>query len=179
MPVLSLPHSFTNSFWSTDLRTGFDVLFRKLDHGPLENDQLIAFIRVCFSLPLPPFPHLLSQLRSAAESHLAAALAHQAPIPPSGFGADDGASLLMAFRGLQAESATQAKVHENVANELNTLVISPFSEWAQGYKDRIKHTKSTVLDSWLRNYEQAQADAQKLKQQYLAKTRRADDAEDE
>ncbi|KAF8347678.1 hypothetical protein F5887DRAFT_953662 [Amanita rubescens] len=142
MPVLSLPLSFTNSFWSTDLRTGLN-------------------------------------LRSAAESQLAAVLAHPAPIPPSGFGADDGASLLMAFRGLQAESANQAKVHENVANELNTLVISPFSEWAQGYKDRIKHTKSTVFDSWLRNYEQAQADAQKLKQQYLAKTRRADDAEDD
>ena len=36
-----------------------------------------------------------------------------------------------------------------------------------------------MLDNWLRNYEQARADVQKLKQQYLAKTRRADDAEDE
>ena len=46
-------------------------------------------------------------------------------------------------------------------------------------QDRIRQTKSGVLDNWLRNYEQAQADVQKLKQQYLAKSRRADDAEDD
>ena len=38
---------------------------------------------------------------------------------------------------------------------------------------------ATVVDNWLRSYEQAQADVSKLKHQYLAKTRRADEAEDE
>ena len=102
----------------------------------------------------------------------------------------------MSFRGLQAESVSQSKVHDSIAKELNALVISPFNEWAQGYKvslcllstpwptylclqDRVEQGKSTVFDNWLRNYEQAQADVQKLKQQYLNKTRRADEAEDE
>jgi hypothetical protein len=52
----------------------------------------------------------------------------------AGFGADDGASLVMAFRGLQAESAAQGAVHQAVAKELHTLVIDPFEHWARGYK---------------------------------------------
>lgn len=35
------------------------------------------------------------------------------------------------------------------------------------------------MDNWLRTYQQAQGDVAKLKHQYLAKTRRADEAEDE
>jgi len=37
----------------------------------------------------------------------------------------------------------------------------------------------TVLDEWLRAYEFSASDVAKLKQQYLAKTRKADEAEDE
>ena len=51
-----------------------------------------------------------------------------------GFEADDGASLLMAFRGLQVESATQGQAHNNIAKELTTLVADPFEDWASGYK---------------------------------------------
>ena len=52
----------------------------------------------------------------------------------TGFEADDGASLLMAFRGLQVESATQGQAHNNIAKDLTTLVADPFEEWASGYK---------------------------------------------
>lgn len=52
----------------------------------------------------------------------------------TGFDADDGASLLMSFRGLQAESVSQGQAHNSIAKELNTLVADPFDRWAQGYK---------------------------------------------
>jgi hypothetical protein len=52
----------------------------------------------------------------------------------TGFAADDGASLLMAFRGLQAESAAQGAAHQAVAKELMSLVADPFEQWARGYK---------------------------------------------
>jgi len=52
----------------------------------------------------------------------------------SGFGADDGASLLMTFRGLQAEAVSQGQAHLNIAKELESLVADPFDQWAQGYK---------------------------------------------
>ena len=52
----------------------------------------------------------------------------------TGFNADDGASLLMAFRGLQAESINQGQAHNSIAKELTTLVADPFDHWAQAYK---------------------------------------------
>lgn len=54
----------------------------------------------------------------------------------SGFSADDGASLLMVFRGLQAESKEQGLAHAAVAKDLHTLVANPFEQWAQGHKVR-------------------------------------------
>ena len=92
-------------------------------------------------------PLLSPQLRSAAESQRAAVLARPVPAVPKGFGADDGASLLMAFRGLQAEALAQAKAHENVAKELISLVLDPFAEWAQGYKAFSIHVSRAHLSS--------------------------------
>lgn len=52
----------------------------------------------------------------------------------TGFGKDEGASLLLAFRGLQSETAAQGQIHKTIAHELDTLVADPFDSWAQGYK---------------------------------------------
>jgi hypothetical protein len=43
----------------------------------------------------------------------------------------------MAFRGLQAESVEQGRVHKAIAQELQDLVADPFDEWAQRYKVRV------------------------------------------
>ncbi|KAJ3908094.1 hypothetical protein F5879DRAFT_794340 [Lentinula edodes] len=165
MAVLSLPLSFNNSFWTQDYRKGVEVLFQKLEQGTVENDEVIAFIRA----------------RAEAESQLAEAL-HKTALTGTagaGFAADDGASLLMAFRGLQTESTAQAKLHQNMAKELSSLVADPFAEWAKGYKDRIVQSKGVVLNQWLYNYEHHTGEVAKLKHQYLAKVRKADEAEDD
>ncbi|KAJ6621349.1 hypothetical protein B0H10DRAFT_2432380 [Mycena sp. CBHHK59/15] len=165
MAVLSLPLSFTNSFWSQDYRRGLEVLYAKLEQGVAENDEIVAFVRA----------------RALAERQLADALTNPMLTGAAGmgFGTDDGASLLMAFRGLQAESVTQGQAHKTIANELETLVADPFDQWAQSYKDRLHQSKGSTVDYWLRSYEQAHGEVSKLKHQYLAKTRRADEAEDD
>ncbi|KAG6821453.1 hypothetical protein H0H93_010177 [Arthromyces matolae] len=183
MAVLSLPLTFTNSFWSQDYRRGLQVLFSKLDQDVAENAEIIAFIRARFIL-LTVYPLIftfLHQARAVAEAHLATALTNPALTGPAGtgFGADDGASLLTAFRGLQSESVLQGQAHRNIAKELDTLVADPFEEWAKGYAERVKTSKANVLDDWLKGYEQGHAEVAKLKQQYLAKTRQADEAEDD
>ncbi|KAF9045812.1 hypothetical protein BDZ89DRAFT_979706 [Hymenopellis radicata] len=165
MAVLSLPLSFTNSFWSQDYRKGLEVLFNKLEQGTAENDEIVAFIRT----------------RIVAESQLAIALMNPmlTGSQGTGFGADDGASLLMTFRGLQSESAAQGQTHKNIAKELGTLVVDPFDDWAEGYKARLSQSRHAVLDTWMKAYEQAQGDVAKLKHQYLSKVRKADEAEDD
>ena len=56
------------------------------------------------------------------------------------FEEDDGASLLMAFKGMREESAAQGALHESIAKELQTSVVEPFEKWAAGHKVR----KSTL-----------------------------------
>ncbi|KAG9223920.1 hypothetical protein CCMSSC00406_0004464 [Pleurotus cornucopiae] len=165
MAVLSLPLNFNNSFWTHDYRRGLEVLYNKLEQGVAENEEIVTFIRS----------------RAIAEGALATSLTVPMPTgaPGSGFGADDGASLLHTFIGLQAESVAQGKAHQVVSKELHTLVADPFDVWARGYQERVKQSRAAVVEGWLRSYEHAQADVAKLKQQYLAKTRRADEAEDD
>ncbi|KAI0352312.1 hypothetical protein OH77DRAFT_1428605 [Trametes cingulata] len=162
MAVLSLPLTFSNSFWTQDYRKGLEVLYGQLEHGIAENGEIVSFIRT----------------RAAAESAIAATLS--AP-PPAGsaFNVDDGASLLMAFRGLREEAAVEGALHESVAKELQTAVADPFEKWAEGYKERLLGSKANLLDGWMYSYELAQAEVNKLKNDYLTKTRKADEAEDD
>ncbi|KAG1746630.1 uncharacterized protein EDB91DRAFT_1118048 [Suillus paluster] len=165
MAVLSLPLAFTNSFWTQDYRKGLEVLYNKLEQGLVENHEIVAFIKA----------------RAAAEAQIATSL--QQPVPlgshGAGFNKDDGASLLMAFRGLQAESETQGQVHKDISKDLRALVADPFNEWARGYEERLASSKAMVMSNWLRAYEDSQKEVIKLKNSYLQKTRRADEAEDD
>ncbi|KAL4063091.1 hypothetical protein J3A83DRAFT_4297301 [Scleroderma citrinum] len=162
MAVVSLPLTFTNSFWSQDYRKGLETLYGKLEQGVAENGEIVAFITA----------------RVNAENQFASVLLTP-PAPGTGFSRDDGASLLMAFRGLQDESLAQGKIHRDIARDLQTLVAEPFDDWAEKYKERLSSSKGTVLQTWVRGYEDAQKEVIKLKNTYLTKTRRADEAEDE
>ncbi len=52
------------------------------------------------------------------------------------FERDDGASLLMTFKGMRDETAAQGALHESVAKELQGVVVEPFEKWATGHKVR-------------------------------------------
>ncbi|EJD48326.1 hypothetical protein AURDEDRAFT_61186 [Auricularia subglabra TFB-10046 SS5] len=162
MPVLSLPQTFANSFWSQDYRKGLQVLYGKLEQGIDESAEIVSFIRT----------------RAAAERTLGQALAMPGP-PDRGFGADDGASLLVTFRCLQSDSITQGKAHLALAKELDTVVADPFEEWAHAHKGRVHQSRNVLVDGWLQAYEDGVAEVAKLKKNYLNKTRKADEAEDD
>lgn len=142
-----------------------EILYNKLEQGTVENHEIVAFIRA----------------RAAAEAQIATSLQHPAAISShgAGFNKDDGATLLMAFRGLQAESEIQGRVHKDISKDLRALVADPFNEWAQGYEERLSSSKAVVMNNWLRAYEDSQKEVIKLKNSYLQKTRRADEAEDD
>ncbi|KAI0675535.1 hypothetical protein C8Q78DRAFT_1181568 [Trametes maxima] len=162
MAVLSLPLTFSNSFWTQDYRKGLEVLYEQLEQSVGENAEIVSFIRT----------------RAAAELAVAATL--NAPPPArSAFDVDDGASLLMAFKGLREEAATEGALHESVAKELQTAVADPFEKWAEGYKERLLSSKANLLDGWMYSYELGVSEVDKLKNDYLTKTRKADEAEDD
>nr|VWO94596.1 Ribonuclease 3 (EC (Ribonuclease III) (RNase III) [Ganoderma boninense] len=162
MAVLSLPLTFSNSFWSEDYRKGLEVLYAELEKGIAENTEIAKFIRQ----------------RAAAELTIGATLKADPP-PDSVFERDDGASLLMTFKGMRDESAVQGTLHESVAKELQGVVVEPFEKWATGHKERLLTSKANILDGYIYDYEINQAEVTKLKNDYLNKTRKADEAEDD
>ena len=97
----------------------------------------------------------------------------------TGFSADDGASLLMAFWGIKQETKVQADGHRSLANDLQALALQPFAAWAKGHEQRVKDAKLNLLDVWLHEYEQSINEVDKLRNAYHSKTRKADEAEDE
>ncbi|KAG9037564.1 hypothetical protein FRB95_005146 [Tulasnella sp. JGI-2019a] len=165
MPPLTLPLTFQNSFWSQDYRTGLEVLFKQLEQGCAENDEIVAFLKA----------------RIRAEASLGSALTHPVPTGPEGvgFGADDGASLYMAFRGLQHESVAIGEAHRAIARDLQETVAEPFEGWAYQHAKRIEANKQDILESWVGGYEAEIADVEMSRALYLEKCRKADDAEDD
>ncbi|KAG8736397.1 hypothetical protein FRC12_017622, partial [Ceratobasidium sp. 428] len=164
-PNVSLPLTFQNSFWTSDYRTGLNVLFSKLDQGIAENAEIVSFIRA----------------RVAAERTIASSLINppRTGVRGTGFDADDGAALLRAFQGLQAESAAQGDAHKNLAQELEKMVADPFENWAAGHAERLQETQHVLLDIYIKTYEDKGLDILKLKQTYLNKSRLANEAEDD
>lgn len=82
---------------------------------------------------------------------------------------DEGASLLVAFRGLQQESQKQGEAHLSVANELDGLVADPFEDWAKQHAARVLDSKRTLLDGYLKNYEEAVVDVRYIDQLLMTK----------
>jgi len=85
----------------------------------------------------------------------------------------------MAFWGLKQETKAQADGHRALANDLRNLALEPFSTWAKGHEQRIKDAKTNLLDMWIYDYERSISEADRLKNAYHSKTRKADEAEDE
>lgn len=85
----------------------------------------------------------------------------------------------MAFWGLKQESIAQGEIHKALAKDLDELVLTPFSAWAQQHETRVKSAKEVLVDEWVDAYESSAAEVAKLKESYLSKTRKADETEDE
>jgi hypothetical protein len=181
MAVLSLPLSFSNSFWTSDYRKGLEVLYSKLEQvrvtvhvsrnhkahsrclsGRLREQRTCRFhpgedqhptrsyslsTYSFFDRPerrprrtLAPLSQLLYPRSQVCLPTSSRRIVFEIFVLGPGFSADDGATLLMAFRGLQAETAEQGGAHKAIARELQQLVADPFEKWAKVY--HVRHNDS-------------------------------------
>ncbi|KAI8460687.1 hypothetical protein BY996DRAFT_4574368 [Phakopsora pachyrhizi] len=162
--VLKIPATFDRWFWTPDYRTGVTKLFNKLKAGLRESDELINFIRK----------------RAAFER----AYAHQLQtsldisLDPDGFGYDDGASFLFAYKQLVSSQSDLAAAHSKLALQLDRLVIGPFETWSTEHEQRLSKSIAKV-ESVLAQWEKQSREVTKLKERYERKTREADEAEED
>lgn len=102
---MALPLSFSNSFFTPDLRNGVEVLWAKLQAGVHENEEILRFIGVSdnqqSSVGSAMLSLVASQDRASASSAAARALRDSAEsqFRANGFAKDDGASLRRTFEG--------------------------------------------------------------------------------
>ncbi|OCF37050.1 GTPase activating protein [Kwoniella heveanensis BCC8398] len=162
MAPVTLPPSFYNSFWSPDYRSGLEVLFKSLEQGCLENDDVEAFID--------------SQIR--AHTTLSQTLLNP-PISPTS--AESSSSLQHTLLSLKGASSARGEAHKALANELEQRVLSGFRAWKERHEVRIKEARGDVLGKggvvglWEKEVQKLSG----LKQTYQNKSRAADDSEDD
>ncbi|WVF68680.1 hypothetical protein IAT40_003452 [Kwoniella sp. CBS 6097] len=162
MAPVTLPPSFYNSFWSPDYRSGLEVLFKSLEQGCLENDDVESFID--------------SQIR--AHTTLSQTLLNP-PISPTS--PESSSSLQHTLLSLKGASSARGEAHKALANELEQRVLSGFRAWKERHEVRIKEAKGDVLGKggvvglWEKEVQKLSG----LKQTYQTKSRAADDSEDD
>lgn len=150
-------------FWTADYRKGVTTLFAKLRAGLRESEELLTFVNA-----------RIGHERGYA-NELGGAIA---PLDSQGFGVDDGASLLAAFRQLRTSQAELAEAHAQVARQLERNVANPFESWSIGHEERVRASIGQV-EAVLGRWEGQAREVAKLKERYERKGREADDAEDE
>lgn len=139
------------------------MLFEKLRSGLKESEELVNFIRTRAEHERTYGYELRGSLAGAR---------------PDGFGADDGASFLAAYRQLRVSQADLADAHKKVAKQLDILVLAPFEDWSVGHKDRVLASIEEV-EAVLERWEDQSKEVARLKERYERKGREADEAEDE
>ncbi|WFD34097.1 Rho-GTPase-activating protein 8 [Malassezia cuniculi] len=174
--------TFSSSFWSyPEYRPGAISLYSRLQEGLDEDESLLHF-----------FQQRVIQERAYA-SNLAGALDTvplKAPLfegageiahtgrQPRGF-RGGSTPTARACRVLASECATaHADAHLLVAQSIEQDVVQPFRRWAEGHSARV-HESWNRVDSALYALEQQQAEVSRLRASYEAKSRMADEAEED
>ncbi|BGP44357.1 Rho-GTPase-activating protein 8 [Rhodotorula kratochvilovae] len=160
-PRPTLPPSFSNSFWSSDYRTGFTSLYDALDASLVQSDELVAHV----------------QRRKDAEDLVAESL-----FPPAlrqdGFAVDDGGSLRIGFEALLTQSVNEGRARQALADDLQRTILTPFSAWSLSHAGRVRSSRAQV-EAALLAWERKRAQAESTKTAYDDACRAAALVEDE
>lgn len=157
--------SFVDNFWSPGYANGLDVLFTKLRQGVVENSEILALAAT------------RAEIEETYGQRLADIPTNHAP-KKNGFAKDDGATLRTAFGGIVAEMGREGKFHLQVANNIRTMVVVPFSKWSEEHASRVEYSQ-TLLKRKVKEYERELAEVHKSQKRYFNKCRLLEDLKDE
>ncbi|KAK6908958.1 hypothetical protein I203_102965 [Kwoniella mangroviensis CBS 8507] len=162
MAPVTLPPSFYNSFWSPDYRSGLEKLFRALEQGCLEDDDVEAFID------------------SQIKSHLILSQSLLNPPLPT-VSPESSSSLQHTLLSLRGASSARGEAHRALAQELEQRVLSGFRNWKERHEVRVKEARTDMLGKGgvVGVWEKENGKLGQLHQTYVNKSRAADDSEDD
>ncbi|GAA5899161.1 GTPase-activating protein RGD2 [Sporobolomyces salmoneus] len=158
---VTLPPTFSNSFWSTDYRTGFTSIYTALESGIVQSSEILATVK-----------DRVESERLIAQQLLPPALRRD------GFASDEGASLRMGFEAILTSLVGESKSRHQLADELMRSVYLPFSKWSTSHSQRIHQSRETV-EKVLIEWEKSKSVVERSREVYGEKCRVLDETEDE
>lgn len=155
---------FRERFWTPGYAGGFEKLFEKLEQGCIENSEILGLANARAEAELA-YGSTLSELPSSV------------PLNRNGFGRDDGATLKRGYEGIIQEMAKEGRQHIQVARNIQTMVVDPFSKWSILHKSRVDRSKEAIGKK-IRQYEREYAEASRSQKRYFNKCRLLEDAKE-
>ncbi|BFZ55672.1 Rho-GTPase-activating protein 8 [Savitreella phatthalungensis] len=149
--------SFSDSFWSEDYSTGINALFKKLNQGLVENEEVLGFARRRAELEDAHGQRLFTQ-------------AHDSYRKNNGFLADDGATTRKAFEGMVQELEESAACHAKISQNLIEMVVKPFGRWVEEHAVRVKQSEKD-LTTKVKAWEKQHSEVKRLRGTYFNKCR--------
>lgn len=147
--------SFADSFWSNDYELGFKVLFDQLYEGISENEDFIQLFNKRMDLELLYGTQLeaIDSLISNRQSN------------------DDYVSLIKnAYQKLNENFTKQGEQHLQIASNIRTLVLIPFTQWCKDHKQRVDYSESMIFDKH-KQFKSSKTSLEKTQKKYFNKCR--------
>lgn len=155
---------FRERFWSSGYTNGVETLFEKLEQGCVENSEVLGLASSRADAELA-YGTSLSELTSTL------------PLNRNGFGRDDGATLKRSYEGIIQEMSKEGTQHIQVARNIQSMVVEPFTKWSSLHKSRVDRSKETLRKK-IRQYEREHAEALRSQKRYFNKCRLLEDAKE-
>lgn len=149
--------SFAESFWSQDYELGIAVLFEQLKHGVVENDDFIQLFTRRMELEIVYGSQLeaIQNFRSTGK----------------GLEVDEYVSSIRnGFMKIKENFAQQGQYHNQIAANIEHLVVEPFARWSREHKQRVFYSESTLSDKQ-KAFRSAKSHLDKLQKRYFNKCR--------
>ncbi|EGW33978.1 uncharacterized protein SPAPADRAFT_134326 [Spathaspora passalidarum NRRL Y-27907] len=152
--------SFADSFWTSDYSSGFKVLFEQLHQGICENEDFISLFHKRMESELLYGTQLESIEKTAIKSTKNKRQLN-----------DDYVSTIKnAYSKMNENFTKQGQYHLEIANNIKTLVLAPFSKWCKEHQGRVEYSESMISEK-SKLFKSKKAHLDKLQKRYFNKCR--------
>ncbi|RLV90186.1 Rho-GTPase-activating protein RGD2 [Spathaspora sp. JA1] len=152
--------SFADSFWSQDYTSGFKVLFEQLHQGVCENDDFITLFHKRMESELL----YGSQLESIESSTIKSSKNKRQ------LNDDYVSTIKNAYLKMNENFTKQGQYHLDIADNIKTSVLEPFSKWCKEHERRVEYSESMINEK-NRLFKSKKTHLDKLQKRYFNKCR--------
>ena len=150
--------SFADSFWSDDMTSGLQVLFYKLYNGCNQCDAFIQLFASRMQYEVS-YGRQLCSIQSGVDKE-----------PEDNLETSAG----VALHHIMKEMEKEGDEHLNIASNIESLVLQPFSQWCLDHKGRIQYSEKILMDN-VKNFSKTKNYVSKMERDYFNRCKKLED----